>query len=253
VFSNQHRSAADVSSVRRFFPLVLAAGAVCLAPGCGIFANSDNSAGVQLYQQGAYEQAGARFQQAINNSPKHPDGYYNLGSTLHQSYRRGGNLQDAEMAETFYNQCLDRDPEHVACHRALAVLLVEKNDPDAAFRLLNNWAARSTAPAEAKVELARLHQEFKDPEEARKRLHEALEIDPNFYRARTALASMQEQTGDYTQALANYTLSYQKNPLQPGVRERIASLQQATGTSAPLAPASITPRVVTAPFDLRRY
>src|SRR5690606_27632013 len=104
--------------------------------GCGVMAKQQNAAGVQLYQQGAYEAAIQRFQQAIASNPKSADGYYNLAATYHRRGLAENRPSDLEQAESFYNQCLDRDADHRDCHRGLAVLLVERGRTDDARRLL---------------------------------------------------------------------------------------------------------------------
>ena len=64
----------------------IAAGllAVCAATaGCSnIQSQASNVEGVRLYQQGNYQQASDRFQQAIAQDPKSPEGYYNLAASL---------------------------------------------------------------------------------------------------------------------------------------------------------------------------
>ena len=46
-------------------------------------------------------------------------------------------------AEALYNQCLDHSPNHVECHRGLAVLLIDTGRPDRAFALMKNWRIRT--------------------------------------------------------------------------------------------------------------
>ncbi len=119
-----------------------------------------NTMGVRLYQQGRYSEALQQFQTAQVPILRTPDTYYNLASTYH---KLGVTQKDAkliEQAESLYNQCLDLQPNHVDCHRGLAVLLAESNRPDRAMALLKNWAAKNPQLADARIELSRLHQEF---------------------------------------------------------------------------------------------
>ncbi len=244
---------------RHFLGLALAALVVTTSAGCRMFSHSDNLEGVQLYRQGNYDAAARRFEQAVSTSPLHGDGYYNLAATLHQRWKLRRNPQDLEAAELLYNKCLEADErthgvaEHRECYRGLAVLLVEKGDSDAAFRLLNTWAAKSVTPAEAKVELARLYSEFKDPEEAHKRLDEAIEIDPRNPRALAALAQLQEHSGDYHQAQLNYTRSLESDSHQPAVAQRIAALRGLTGSLSPTLGTTSGTRVVRVPATVPRY
>ena len=131
-----------------------------VATGCRWTSTGQNTVGVSLYQQGKYADALQQFQIAQQTDPSNPDAYYNLASTYH---KLGAAYKDAKMieqAESLYNQCLDLSPNHVDCHRALAVLLVETGRNDRGLALLKNWAARNPQLSDPRVELSRLHQEL---------------------------------------------------------------------------------------------
>jgi tetratricopeptide (TPR) repeat protein len=200
-------------------------------------ADGQNLQGVRMYQQGQYEAAMQQFQQAVATNPSNADAYYNMAATLH---RMGVARKDQNLlgqAETLYNQCLDFDENHVDCHRGLAVLLAETGRSDRAFALLKNWAIRSPNNADARIELARLYEEFGDRETARIQLTEAIHIDQHNARAWSALGRLREQSGDYVQALANYQRSYSLNRFQPEIAERIAALNRTvSGQQGPTPP-----------------
>jgi tetratricopeptide (TPR) repeat protein len=210
------------------------AGTLLAATGCSnIASQAANVEGVRLYQQGNYQQASDRFQQAIAQDPNSPEGYYNLAAALHKTgtlYRRPSDLQQAE---SLYNQCLERDANHAECYRGLAVLLTETGRTEEAFRLLNHWAAASPQLADPKVELARLLEETGQIEQAKAQLVDALTVDPHNARALTALGRLRDQSGDHVQALANYQRSLALNRFQPEVAARVAQLQGAVATPAP--------------------
>lgn len=216
--------------------MLAAACVAALACGCSQVASTAlNSEGVRLYQAGAYQQAAEKFQSAIANDPKSATSYYNLAASLHKSGKLTGQQADLLQAERLYNQCLEHDGNHTECYRGLAVLLVETGRTDAAFRLLEGWAARSPGIAEPRVELARLLEEQNNPQLASARLVEALAIDPNNSRALAALGRLREVEGDRAQALDNYRRSLAINRYQPQVSARVAALQ-AAGAGAPPAP-----------------
>ncbi|EMI52058.1 tetratricopeptide repeat protein [Rhodopirellula sallentina] len=172
--------------------------------GCHWASASQNSQGAAMYNQGQYTGAMEQFQKAIASNPKDPDGYYNLAATTH---RLGNQRQDPNLirqSEALYNQCLDHDPNHVDCHRGLAVLLVDSGRPDRAFTLLKNWAAQNPTLAEPRIELARLYEEHGEPQTALKYLEDAVQTDANNPRAWLALARLRESSGDPVQALQNY-------------------------------------------------
>ena len=195
--------------------------------GCQMAAMGQNAQGTRLYQQGQYQAALQQFQQAAANDPYNADAYYNMAATLHHLGSQQNNEPMIAQAETLYNQCLDINADHVDCHRGLGVLLVETDRADRAFNLMKNWATRSPALADARVELARLYQEFGDKETATLNLQQAIQFDQSNSRAWAALAKLREDAGDHHQALANYQKAYSLNTLQPQIAERIASLNRA--------------------------
>ena len=201
-----------------------------------------NAQGVRLYQQGQYQAAMQEFQKALASDPRSADAYYNTAATMHKMGTMRSDKEMLTQAETLYNQCLDIEGNHTDCHRALAVLLVETGRSDRAFALLKNWATAQPNLVDARVELARLYEEFGDRETAQVQLQTAIQIDPQDARAWTALGHLRERAGDYGQALANYQRSYSLDTYQPEVAQRIASLSSSVRGSfdAGVAPGSGT-------------
>jgi tetratricopeptide (TPR) repeat protein len=179
-----------------------------------------------LYEQGQYSAALQQFQKVIATDPNNADGYYNLAATNHRLGNQRGDAQQLAQAEALYNQCLDHDPNHVECHRGLAVLLVDTGRPDRAFALMKNWAGKNPTFAEPRIELARLYEEANDPGTALKYLEDAVQTDPNNARAWLALGRLREQSGDLPQALQNYQRSLAINNMQPMAAERVAALSR---------------------------
>ncbi|TWT35850.1 cellulose synthase subunit BcsC [Posidoniimonas corsicana] len=222
---------------RRWAALALLPTLACLS-GCNtVNSQANNAEGVRLYTQGAYDQAAVKFQEAIASNPDSADGYYNLAASLHKAGAMYNRPEDIKQAEVLYNQCLERNPNHVECYRGLAVLLTETNRRDAAFRLLNNWNAASPQNPNPKIELARLLEETGQFDEAKAQLIAALEVAPADARAFTALGRLRDQAGEYQQALANYQRSLAINGAQPQVAARVATLQAAAAGAGPAAAA----------------
>jgi tetratricopeptide (TPR) repeat protein len=204
--------------------------------GCSnIASQASNVEGVRLYQQGNYQQASDRFQQAIAQDPKSPEGYYNLAAALHKTGTLYNRSSDLQQAENLYNQCLERDPSHAECYRGLAVLLNETGRQQEAFRLLNHWSGAAPKSADPRIELARLLEEVGQTEQAKAQLVDALTIEPHNARALTALGRLRDQSGDHAQALANYQRSLSLNRFQPEVAARVAQLQGAVNAALPAA------------------
>lgn len=211
------------STVLRVVPLW---GLVAFA-GCGWMGRNDNTEGVRLYQQGNYLGAVNHFQQALAQQPGNPDCFYNLGATYHQQAKLFGRPADMQTAEQYYHLCLARDPNHEACQRALAVLLVEEKRGNEAVAQLEGWAQRQPNDPDPQIELARLCQEHGDIRAAENHLVDALAIDPNNPRALVALGQLREASGDSGQALANYSRALSVDGQQPAVAAKVAALNGA--------------------------
>lgn len=210
----------------RLLPATVAACLLISATGCRFSPNGKNALGVQLHQQGQYTAALQHFQQVVTDDPANPDGYYNLAATTHRLAKQRNDEGLFRNAEALYNQCLDHEPNHVECHRGLAVLLMDTERPDRAFTLLKNWASKNPMAAEPRVELARLYEEAGQPEVALKYLEDAVQQDANNSRAWLALARLRESSGDLTQALQNYQRALALNNTQPMIAERVAALSR---------------------------
>ncbi len=234
---------------------------ICLlipASGCRWAASGQNATGAKLYEQGQYSAALQRFQKVIAADPANADGYYNLAATNHRLGNQRGDVQQLTQAESLYNQCLDHDPNHVECHRGLAVLLIDTGRPDRAFALMKNWASQNPTFAEPRVELARLYEENQDPATALKYLEDAVQTDANNSRAWLALGRLREQSGDLPQALQNYQRSLAINSMQPMAAERVAALsRQISANNESMMARGVQTQIATQPgFNsslIRRY
>ena len=229
--------------------LVLACLAAC---GCGGIGRNDNAAGVQLYQQGNYLGAVDHFQQALAKQPGNADCFYNLGATYHQQSKLFGRPADLQTAEQYYHLCLARNPNHEACQRGLAVLLVEEDRRDEAMAQLQQWAQRQPGNPNPQIEMARLCQEHGDVREAENHLIDSLAIAPDNPRALVALGQIRESEGDASQALSNYSRALAIDPRQPTVATRAATLSASqAGTSRlaamPASPVPLSPAAYVAP------
>jgi tetratricopeptide (TPR) repeat protein len=219
-------------SLCRLLASLAAVALLAAGSGCQMAANGHNTQGARYFQQGQYPAALQQFQLALSQDPTNADAHYNQARTYHQLGKMTGDTNTLHQAEALYNHCLELQPDHVECHRGLAVLLAETDRGDRAFALLQNWAQRSPSRADARVELARLYEEYGDKETARRQLEEAVAIDTTHARAWVALGKMREEQGDYAQALANYQRSLAFNSFQPQVQTRVAALQQGLAGSA---------------------
>jgi len=210
-----------------------------LSSGCGRFVNSDSNQGVTLYEQGNYLGAANSFQRALEKQPGNADCFYNLGATYHQQSKLFGQPGDLQTAEQYYHLCLARNPDHAACQRGLAVLLVETGRTGDAATQLEQWAARQPANPEPRIELARLCYEQGDELDAENYLIDAVSIDPENPRALVALGQSRESSGDTQQALVNYSKALELDRNQPTVAAKVATLS----SSGPSSVIAIAPPV----------
>ncbi|MCO8123945.1 tetratricopeptide repeat protein [Stieleria sp. TO1_6] len=206
--------------------LLVATAPFLSSAGCHWSASGKNALGAQLHEQGQYTAALQQFQQVVADDPTNPDGYYNLAATTHQLAKQRNDEALYANAEALYNQCLDHDPNHIECHRGLAVLLMDTGRPDKAFALVKNWASQNPMDSQPRVELARLYEEAGEPQTALKYLEDAVQQDANNSRAWLALARLRESTGDLPQALQNYQHALALNNSQPMIAERVAAISQ---------------------------
>lgn len=208
---------------RCFCSLILCATFVSFA-GCHWASAGKNTLGVHMYQQGRWNEALQQFHTALSSDPSNPDAYYNLASTYHKVAVAQKDQRLVEQSEAFYNQCLELSPDHVDCHRGLAVLLAESGRPDSGMRLLKGWAGRNPGASAPLVELARLNQEYGEDKVAERYLDQALALNVRDYRAWAAKGQMREQTGDLNQAVRDYQQSLSLNAMQPNLYQRVAAL-----------------------------
>ena len=212
----------------------LVAGLLLGLTGCGGFtAHERNCEGVRLFQQGRCEEALREFQEATYADSTDANAYYNLAATYHRTGRTEHRQADLDQAESYYNLCLDRDPNHTESYRGLAVLLAQQGRTEEAFRLIEGWVQRQPTSPDAKIELARLNDEFGNRQAAKEHLIEALVVQPDNPRALTALGKIREDAGETAQAVANYQRSLAQDNRQTLVAARLAALQTGATASPP--------------------
>lgn len=223
--------APEARSCRAVALLACVVGLSLAATGCQYTAKGKNAQGVAMFQNGQYQQSAQLFQQAIQQSPNDADAYYNLAATYHQVGKLNKSAAELNQAEALYNKALDLNPKNQEAYRALAVLLVDQNRPDAAQRLLDGWFTSNPTDPAPKIELARLREEFGDKQGAKDYLQQALMLDPYEPRALAALGRIQESEGQTQLALNSYQRSLFRNSSQPELAARVASLRTSVNAS----------------------
>ena len=92
-------SARALLSPRQATLLLLSGGCLLALPACNVTSRVQNAEGVRQYQQGYYQGALQRFQQAIYNDPQNADSYYNLAAVYHQLGKIHQRSEDLVQAE----------------------------------------------------------------------------------------------------------------------------------------------------------
>lgn len=184
-----------------------------------------NQDGLQLFQQGEYQAARETFQAALALKPEDPALFYNIG----ECYAR---QNDAVQAQRYYNECLQRAPNHIACRHALADLMVHGGHWPEASSMVEDWLKREPKLAAAYAEDGWLCHQAGDLPKAHSRLQQALELDPHNERALNEMALVYEALHRPDRALVLYERSLAQNPKQPDVVNRL-NLLQAEGAGRP--------------------
>lgn len=200
--------------------------------------NYNNTDGVKYFGQAKYDQAIRSFQTARSVDPEDADAWYNLGATYHklgslarQSGQQEAMVQQFTLAEENYRTALQKNPEHTAAYRGLAVMWCELGHQKEAFELLGQWVNRNQASADAKVELARLYQEHQRVDDAAALLQSALAVNPNDSRALRASGFLNEAAGRNDLAVDQYQRSLAANPDQQDLSNHLAAVRSRVQTS----------------------
>jgi tetratricopeptide (TPR) repeat protein len=237
--------------MQRFLLITVILSAACL--GCTAYNN--NTEGVKYFGQARYDLAVKSFETARDADPNAPDAYYNIAATHHQLGRTALQTAQAALAQQHFDYadqnhraCLARKPNDADAYRGLAVLYMERQDHESAFKLLQSWVDANPNSAEPKIEHARLYQEYASIAQAKNNtetaqqcmqsamisLQNALTLEPANARALRAMGFLREQSGDVMQAMYNYRQSLQLNPNQKDLAERVAQLEKTPGLGANL-------------------
>ena len=184
-----------------------------------------NQDGVYLFERGDYAHAQESFEAALALKQDDAALLYNLGECC----ERQGNTA---RAETIYNQCLQRAPNHAECRHALDALLVRSNRREEAVRMVDAWLASQPKLAAPYAEDGWLWLQAGDLPHAQARLQQALELDPHETRALIELARVYEALQRSDRAIALYERVLERNPRQTEVQKRLSELR-AQGVGRP--------------------
>jgi tetratricopeptide (TPR) repeat protein len=196
-----------------------------LMSGCNLGVKQHNIAGRQAFETGQVTNAINEFQQAVQLDPRNADAHYNLGASYYALGKQSKDEQAMKKAEPLYRQAIALNDQHVEAHRGLAAMLIETNQEQYAFDLMNAWKNRYPNSPEPVIELARLYQEYGDSRRATDLLADALRLDNQNVRALKAMGHIRETQGQTHLALDNYLRVLQIDNSETAVAQRVATLQ----------------------------
>lgn len=176
-----------------------------------------NNDGIHLFQHGNYGGARESFQAALVLKPEDADLFFNIG----QCYERQG---DTAKAERYYNDCLQRLPNHAACRFALAGLMVRDGRLSESARMTADWLIREPKRADPYALDGFLWHQAGDLPRAQGRLQQALEIEPGNVRALTEMALLYEALHRPERAVVLYERVLVREPSNPEVTRRLNGL-----------------------------
>jgi type IV pilus assembly protein PilF len=130
-----------------------------------------NEQGVACLQNRQFDQAHAKFAEALKQDPQNADTLYNLAST----YQRNNQPREAER---YYKQALQINPNHAACRHNYYVLLVDENREIEAKADAEKYRSQHPDSADALAQCAWLTRLSGDLPAAQKQLEQALALEP---------------------------------------------------------------------------
>jgi len=214
-----------------FFAFVVAS-LLCVSAGCtNMTSEGRNHLGVQYYKQARYDQAITEFQNAVNQNPDSPEGYYNIGLTYHTLGAADNNAAYYGQAEQYYKLCLTKNPNYAPCREKYAELMLETGRTTEAFTFLNDWESAHKDSSSPKIAMAKLYLKADRPQNALVYLDAAVQKDPKNPDIYNLLGNLRESLGESSQALENYRVSYQLNPHQKEIADKIEMLETENKTT----------------------
>jgi tetratricopeptide (TPR) repeat protein len=185
-----------------------------------------NEDGLQLYRHGDYGRAAESFEAAITLQPGDATLLYNAG----QCYDQASN---SAKAESYYNACLQKSPNHAGCRNALAALMLRQGRRDEATQMVEAWLASQPKLAAAHAADGVLRHQLGDLPSAKLRLEEALRLDPHDSRALVELGLVYEALQRPDRSLVLYERARDEDPGQADISQLLRRLN-ALGVNRPL-------------------
>lgn len=228
----------DTKCLNPIFCGALFLAGTCVLSGCtSMMGNVANSSGMGYYERGNFVAAADEFQQALAAEPGNPDYLANLARTRLK-------MGDAHSAESLFRQALTLSPSHQPSYRGLADLMVAQNRSAEAQAMLSTWSGSQPDNSEPLIEIARLHSQSGQMQQAQAALEKALQVNPGDPVALAAMGSFYEAGGRSDLAVGMYQQSLRSDWNQGQIHSRLAEATRNATAPGAFAPAAIPPGAI---------
>jgi Tfp pilus assembly protein PilF len=181
-----------------------------------------NRDGVAALNHNDLNQAYTSFVESWKLQPQNADTLYNLASTYH---RHG----EYAVAERYYQQALQVNPNHSACRHNYHLLLVSENRSAAALADAARWEKSKPPSTDAFAEVGWLNRLRGDLPTAKTHLEQALALDPNNTLALLELGKLYESYQMPERAKSLYQRVMVQDPHHTEAEALLAALSRSTG------------------------
>jgi tetratricopeptide (TPR) repeat protein len=129
--------------------------------------------GVQLYQEGKFDQAIAAFEAVLRDNPDFAEGYYNLGMA---NLRKG----DSDKALSAMEKAIELRSDFLQAYFGIGQIYIEKGDYENAIEIFKRAAAVNPEAPEPYLNLGLLYFNNKEDDQAEQALLKAISLKPSF-------------------------------------------------------------------------
>jgi|GEM_PF-202376 len=201
------------------------------------------------FVQGAGDFAVEAYEKAIELSPNNPSSYVELGkvyiamadlsSPLMQSEDKNAAAEAKARVEGYLGKAEDNltkaielKLDYAPAHYQLGMVYDRQGRLDDAINKMEQVALADQTDVGVALQLGILYLRNEEPEKAKNALEWAVKLAPSFSNARWFLATVYEDLGDITAAIAEVEKVLELNPDNQNVKQRLDNLKE-FGTSQP--------------------
>ncbi len=174
--------------------------------------------GVEWFEKEDFQQAIARYQEALSFDPNNPDIFYNLGKALSR-------INDIPEAMRHFQSAITLSPRDVSSYYELALLQDDKGQLDEAITTYEQVLALEPRHVNAHFCVGTLYGLQEDLDRCIQHLNAAVQLDPGYVDAVYNLAVAYEQKGDIPRAVQAYKRVLTLEPTHDKARSNLAHIK----------------------------